>query len=205
MSELKRIWLQPECCANNDGRMWCEHDEPVECPDGEPWVEYVRADEITRLRTHPPEEQVWHWCLQTDDWKAYPQLACSYCGSRGPNIHTLTFGGDRPNWKPERSPEEPVGYVMVPTALIQTEWPPPPQLAPGNERFDAVYESLLAGEPIREPITVRTDTWTVIDGCHRITAARMLGIDRVPVRFWTGTTWVPTAQSPTEVEEQDDG
>lgn len=51
MSELKRIWLQPECCATPDvGRLWCEHDEPEPCPDGEPWVEYVRADEITRLR-----------------------------------------------------------------------------------------------------------------------------------------------------------
>jgi hypothetical protein len=81
---------------------------------------------------------------------------------------------------------------MVPTQLLRTEWPPTPQLAPGHKRFDAVYESLLAGAPICEPVTVRYDTWTVIDGHHRIAAARLLGIDVVPVRFWTGAAWVPS-------------
>lgn len=83
------------------------------------------------------------------------------------------------------------GCVMVPVDLLRTEWPPTPQLAPGHERFDEVYESLLAGERIREPLTVRQDTWTVIDGHHRIAAARLLGIDAVPVRFWTGARWIP--------------
>jgi hypothetical protein len=82
--------------------------------------------------------------------------------------------------------------VMVPIQLLRTEWPPTPQLAPGHKRFDAVYESLLAGAPICEPVTVRYDTWTVIDGHHRIAAARLLGIDVVPVRFWTGAAWVPS-------------
>jgi hypothetical protein len=40
-----RIYLQPPCCADPDtGRLWCEDDEPVECEDGVPWTEYVRAD-----------------------------------------------------------------------------------------------------------------------------------------------------------------
>jgi hypothetical protein len=95
------------------------------------------------------------------------------------------------------------GYVMVPTQLLRTEWPPTPQLAPGHKRFDAVYESLLAGAPIREPLTVRYDTWTVIDGHHRITAARLLGIDVVPVRFWTGAAWVPSGgPAPTAAEPE---
>lgn len=85
--------------------------------------------------------------------------------------------------------------VLIPTQLIKTKWPPTPQLSPGNERFDAVYDSLVAGEPIREAVTVRQDTWTVIDGHHRVEAARLLGLAMVPVRFWTGTAWVPT---PTE-------
>jgi hypothetical protein len=94
---------------------------------------------------------------------------------------------------------------MVPTQLLRTEWPPTPQLAPGHKRFDAVYESLLAGAPIREPLTVRYDTWTVIDGHHRITAARLAGIAMVPVRFWTGAAWVPPASrspAPTAAEPE---
>ena len=40
----ERIYLQPVCCADGDGRQWCEHDEPEECEEGTPWTEYVRAD-----------------------------------------------------------------------------------------------------------------------------------------------------------------
>jgi hypothetical protein len=40
-----RIWLQPPCCATSDvGRLWCEDPDPVDCEDGVPWTEYVRAD-----------------------------------------------------------------------------------------------------------------------------------------------------------------
>jgi hypothetical protein len=90
--------------------------------------------------------------------------------------------------------------VMVPTALLRTEWPPNPDLTPGgSNRFDAVYDSLAAGEPMREPIKVRADNWTVIDGCHRLQSARLLGIALVPVRFWTGHEWLPalTPEDPT--------
>jgi hypothetical protein len=42
MSDPKEIFLQPECCASPDtGRMWCEHDAPVDCEDGAPWARYV--------------------------------------------------------------------------------------------------------------------------------------------------------------------
>lgn len=45
MGDPERIYLQPECCATPDvGRLWCEDDEPVECEEGRPWTEYVRAD-----------------------------------------------------------------------------------------------------------------------------------------------------------------
>lgn len=41
----ERIYLQPACCATPDvGRMWCEDPDPVDCEDGVPWTEYVRAD-----------------------------------------------------------------------------------------------------------------------------------------------------------------
>lgn len=54
-----RIWLQPECCADPDtGRLWCEHNEPVECPDGQPWTEY--------RRTINPEPR-WHVLIDADD------------------------------------------------------------------------------------------------------------------------------------------
>ena len=42
--DFERIWLQPKCCAGEDGRLWCENNAPEDCPDGEPWTEYVRAD-----------------------------------------------------------------------------------------------------------------------------------------------------------------
>lgn len=45
MSDYERIWLQPECCADWDtGRLWCQDPDPVDCDDGVPWTEYVRAD-----------------------------------------------------------------------------------------------------------------------------------------------------------------
>ena len=45
MSDPTEIYLQPECCADEYvGRLWCEHDAPVDCEDGVPWTKYVRAD-----------------------------------------------------------------------------------------------------------------------------------------------------------------
>lgn len=49
MSDLREIFLQPECCADeHSGRLWCEDDAPVDCEDDDgneiPWTRYVRAD-----------------------------------------------------------------------------------------------------------------------------------------------------------------
>ena len=45
MSDPTEIYLQPQCCADEYvGRLWCEHDAPVDCEDGVPWTKYVRAD-----------------------------------------------------------------------------------------------------------------------------------------------------------------
>ena len=45
MSDHPKIYLQPECCADNEiGRLWCDHDAPEDCEDGAQWTEYVRAD-----------------------------------------------------------------------------------------------------------------------------------------------------------------
>ena len=44
-SEPERIYLQPACCADPAvGRVWCDTDAPVDCDEGVPWTEYVRAD-----------------------------------------------------------------------------------------------------------------------------------------------------------------
>ena len=40
----KEIYLQPECCAGEEGRLWCQDPDPVDCEDGKPWTRYVRAD-----------------------------------------------------------------------------------------------------------------------------------------------------------------
>jgi ParB-like chromosome segregation protein Spo0J len=44
-------------------------------------------------------------------------------------------------------------------------------------------------EGVREPLTINLQ-WFVIDGCHRLNAARQLGIEYVEVRVWTGTEYV---------------
>jgi hypothetical protein len=56
VSEPKEIYLQPECCADPDvGRLWCEHDAPVDCDDGIPWTRYVLADQPDELPPLPPD------------------------------------------------------------------------------------------------------------------------------------------------------
>lgn len=45
MSDHPRIYLQPECCADEEmGRVWCDHDAPDNCENGVKWTEYVRVD-----------------------------------------------------------------------------------------------------------------------------------------------------------------
>lgn len=84
---------------------------------------------------------------------------------------------------------------VVPTALLRTEWP----LVAGQEQGYPFAELVasIAAEGIREPITIKLD-WSVIDGAHRLAAARQLGIESVPVRIWTGTEWLPRTAVPVE-------
>jgi ParB-like chromosome segregation protein Spo0J len=56
---------------------------------------------------------------------------------------------------------------------------------PGNPRFDAMLASVKQ-DGILEPLTINLD-WLVIDGNHRLYAAKLLGIDAVEVCVWTGT------------------
>jgi ParB-like chromosome segregation protein Spo0J len=76
----------------------------------------------------------------------------------------------------------------VPVRLIQTKWPPNDGVRPGNERFDAVLASIKQ-IGILEPILIDLQ-WVVIDGHHRLYAARRLGIEYVSVKVWTGIEWV---------------
>jgi ParB-like chromosome segregation protein Spo0J len=78
--------------------------------------------------------------------------------------------------------------MRVPVRLLRSDWPPNDGLQPGDPRFDAMVESVRT-EGIREPLTIRWD-WLVIDGAHRLNAARLLGIEAVEVRVWTGTEFV---------------
>lgn len=82
---------------------------------------------------------------------------------------------------------QPVRF-MVPTKLLWTEWP----LTAGQEAgypFDELVASIRA-EGVREPLTIKRD-WSVIDGAHRLRAARLTDTDMVPVRIWTGVEWLP--------------
>ena len=77
--------------------------------------------------------------------------------------------------------------MIAPTSLIRTQWPPNDGLRPGNERFDRMLHS-VRGRGIVEPLTVDMH-WLLIDGHHRLEAARILGIKKVEVRVWTGTEY----------------
>jgi hypothetical protein len=46
MTEFKKIYLQPECCVEDQevGRMWCQ-DAINDCEEGNKWIEYTLASE----------------------------------------------------------------------------------------------------------------------------------------------------------------
>jgi hypothetical protein len=47
MSEFKKIYLQPECCVEDQdvGRMWCQ-DAINDCEEGNAWTEYLLASDV---------------------------------------------------------------------------------------------------------------------------------------------------------------
>lgn len=78
--------------------------------------------------------------------------------------------------------------MKVPTRLLRTKWPPNPGLMPGDERFDAILESVRHGG-IRQPLTIDLE-WFVVDGHHRLEAAKLLNIEYIEVRIWTTREFV---------------
>lgn len=75
-----------------------------------------------------------------------------------------------------------------PLAMIRREYPPTAGAVPGDPKFDELLASIRR-EGIREAITV-DQRGLVLDGHHRLEAARMLGMLWVPVRVWTGSDYV---------------
>jgi hypothetical protein len=49
MSEFKKIYLQPECCVQDQdvGRMWCQ-DAINDCEEGNEWIEYLLASDVNQ-------------------------------------------------------------------------------------------------------------------------------------------------------------
>ena len=78
--------------------------------------------------------------------------------------------------------------MRIPAKLIQAEWPPGPGVLPGDPQFDALLKSIKK-EGIKEPLTIKLN-WFIIDGNHRLSVARHLGIEYVEVRIWTGVEFV---------------
>jgi len=76
--------------------------------------------------------------------------------------------------------------MNIPVCLIKSEWPP--TITPGDSRFDKILESAKE-RGILEPLTINLQ-WYVMDGNHRLAVAKFLGIERVPVRVWTGTEYI---------------
>jgi hypothetical protein len=89
----------------------------------------------------------------------------------------------------DSSAEPAARLVLMPVRLLLSDWPPNSGLMPGDERFDAMLASVRL-DGIREPLTINRK-WVVIDGQHRLAAARYLGIESVPVRVWTGMEYIP--------------
>ena len=79
--------------------------------------------------------------------------------------------------------------MRLPVRLLRSDWPPNEGVMPGDARFDAMCHS-ISMDGIRDPLTINLN-WLVIDGQHRLSAARLLGIETVEVRVWTGTEFVP--------------
>lgn len=77
--------------------------------------------------------------------------------------------------------------MKIPTKLILTEWPNE-SLKAGNERFDAIYESIKR-EGIKEPIVIGLN-WKVMQGNHRVAVARILDIKEIESYVWTGREMV---------------
>ena len=78
--------------------------------------------------------------------------------------------------------------MNVPISLLKSEWPPNEGLKRGNKRFDTMFTSVKR-EGIRKPLTINLK-WVVIDGQHRLVAAKLLGIERIEVQVWTGTEMI---------------
>jgi ParB-like chromosome segregation protein Spo0J len=78
--------------------------------------------------------------------------------------------------------------MKIPTRLLQTEWPPNDGLKPGDARFDDLFQS-VKDEGIKKPLTINLK-WRVIDGNHRLAAARLLNIKEVEVQVWTGVEMI---------------
>lgn len=78
--------------------------------------------------------------------------------------------------------------MRVPVKLLRCKWPPNDGVLPGDPYFDELLADIRKNG-IREPMKIRLD-WRVIDGAHRLSAARILGIEYVEVQMWTETEWV---------------
>ena len=78
--------------------------------------------------------------------------------------------------------------MEIPTQLLQTLWPPNPKLMLGDERFDSILEDVKENG-IREPIVINIE-WYIIDGHHRLEIAKLLNIEYVEVKVWTGREFV---------------
>ena len=105
--------------------------------------------------------------------------SCPVCGYK--HAHTVEQEAARLLPEPQT--------LMMPTRLLRNEWPPNDGVRAGNARFDGIFESVQR-EGIREPLTINLG-WFVLDGNHRLSAARHLGLEWVPVRVWTGVEFLP--------------
>jgi hypothetical protein len=49
MSEFKQIFLQPECCVEDQDveRMWCQ-DAINDCEEGNEWIEYTLSSDVNQ-------------------------------------------------------------------------------------------------------------------------------------------------------------
>lgn len=78
--------------------------------------------------------------------------------------------------------------MKVPVKLIKCEYPPNTGVLRGDTRFDELFESVKK-HGLLKPLTIK-ENWFIIDGNHRLSVAKHLGITHVEVKVWTGTEFV---------------
>jgi hypothetical protein len=123
--------------------------------------------------------------------------------------HNLQYRAITAHW--ERQPlvhiraDSPLTTMQPPSETEGESWNG--ETPHGRRGIDAIKEDLAMGRPLREPAWVVKDRGRlfVLDGHHRVVAAREAGLEHIPVRLWdrdAETGWTPESDAPVRQPRQ---